>query len=643
MSRAASLVSALALVASCSGASEGKEDPAVGGETPRPTAAAPTDCKLDAVAALADGLGALDARAQRDVVAKELATACTLPDVIRDFVEHSAQPETTQAGAVAKSPDMAALRKAQSAICPGAGVVFKVVAEASLSDRSNIVFDKCNLDKFGLIGRSEYGRLEGSPTMPFYAFKWMQEQGVPEDQAQPIARALLMMARRDWGHPDIEVVTLAQALKPVPPDARVVHVTDDAILFEGRSVVTLAAGVVDEADMKGLLLGPLYDLLSEEGEKATVQAESKGETFAGDIVFVAGADTSYDTLMALVFTAQRADFNNVSFLAQTAPLDYGVVPIAGPKVGAARAALVARYVVQIEAKGFSVSASDPAKVHIGDGAGTDAWDFAALGKHAAEFRAAHAKADTAYLAGVDSVTLGPILRTIAALRGGDCESSGSCVFARVGLGIGGHGFDPDMMARQVGILGMMEHESGQFLASPYGSAFAADEDLEDPWGGLTGTEVGEAFGVGGLGLVGTSRGGGGTGEGTIGLGNVGLIGKGGGGGTSKKVPRVRHAKAAVKGSLDKDIIRRIVRAHINEVRYCYNKALVKDPALSGRVSIKFTIAGTGSVTESDIASETLSDGAVAKCIAKAVKRWKFPKPSGGGNVVVTYPFVLEPG
>ena len=41
-------------------------------------------------------------------------------------------------------------------------------------------------------------------------------------------------------------------------------------------------------------------------------------------------------------------------------------------------------------------------------------------------------------------------------------------------------------------------------------------------------EIGESYGVGGLGMVGTGYGGGGTGEGTIGLGNVGLIGKGGG-------------------------------------------------------------------------------------------------------------------
>ncbi len=219
-------------------------------------------------------------------------------------------------------------------------------------------------------------------------------------------------------------------------------------------------------------------------------------------------------------------------------------------------------------------------------------------------------------------------------------------------------FDPDMMARNAGILGMVQQESGHFLASPYGAAFAVGNDDEDVWGGLTGTEVGEAHGVGGLGLVGTGRGGGGTGEGTIGLGNVGTIGKGGGGGTGSgygrgsgagfggrgaRVPRVRQAKATVQGGLDKDIIRRVVRAHINEVRYCYNQGLVRDPNLKGRVAVQFTIGPSGSVPAAVVQESSIKDQNVGQCIAKAVKRWKFPKPDGGGNVVVTYPFVLEAG
>ncbi len=47
---------------------------------------------------------------------------------------------------------------------------------------------------------------------------------------------------------------------------------------------------------------------------------------------------------------------------------------------------------------------------------------------------------------------------------------------------------------------------------------APEPEAEDVWGSLTGEEIGEAYGVGGLGLTGTGMGGGGTGEGTIGLG-----------------------------------------------------------------------------------------------------------------------------
>lgn len=263
-------------------------------------------------------------------------------------------------------------------------------------------------------------------------------------------------------------------------------------------------------------------------------------------------------------------------------------------------------------------------------------------------------------------------------------------------------FDPDMAKHEAGILGVIEEKSSA-------GAFAMRDSDEDVWGGLTGTEIGEAYGVAGLGLVGTGRGvayqakngasiswsdgrpagqvtrehafasaprdeGGrkcfdapvtgddaaalalcfapgditevaGGGEGTIGLGNVGLIGRSSefGFGRSGRVPSVRQAAAEVTGSLDKDIIRRIVRAHINEVRHCYNQGLVKDPALKGRVAIDFTIGATGSVTASDVGETSVTDENVGNCIAKAVKRWKFPKPDGGGSVNVKYPFVLEPG
>jgi TonB family protein len=108
----------------------------------------------------------------------------------------------------------------------------------------------------------------------------------------------------------------------------------------------------------------------------------------------------------------------------------------------------------------------------------------------------------------------------------------------------------------------------------------------------------------------------------------------------RPVPHVSQEQAKVKGALDKDIIRRIVRAHTNEIRYCYNQGLVRDPKLSGRAVLKFTIGPDGNVLVAVVKESTISDPDVGTCMVKAVKRWKFPKPDGGGNVVVEYPFVL---
>jgi hypothetical protein len=44
---------------------------------------------------------------------------------------------------------------------------------------------------------------------------------------------------------------------------------------------------------------------------------------------------------------------------------------------------------------------------------------------------------------------------------------------------------------------------------------------------------------------------------------------------------------------------------------------------------------------SKVGSSTLKNAKVETCIAQAVRRWLFPKPKGGGIVIVSYPFVLR--
>ncbi len=210
-------------------------------------------------------------------------------------------------------------------------------------------------------------------------------------------------------------------------------------------------------------------------------------------------------------------------------------------------------------------------------------------------------------------------------------------------------------ARTAGILGLMKEDSTSFFAAADGGMYTEGQDDADVFGGITGTEVGTAYGVGGLGLVGTGRGGGGEGHGTIGLSNVGTIGHGKGGGPGAGIgrgagfsnrgrrppPKPRIGKSTIKGALDKDVIRRVVRAHINEVRNCYNQGLARDPNLQGRVAIQFQIGGSGKVPMAVVQKSSVKDERVGNCIAKSVRRWKFPRPRDGGMVLVTYPFLLN--
>ncbi len=214
----------------------------------------------------------------------------------------------------------------------------------------------------------------------------------------------------------------------------------------------------------------------------------------------------------------------------------------------------------------------------------------------------------------------------------------------------------DAAASKAGVLGILKSQEGSIIASVFGRESALGSDNENVLGGLIGTEVHEAFGHGGVSIIGTGKGGGSTGEDTIGLSKLDTIGKGGGGGDRSgygrnvgsglgthhvRAPEVTPGTAQIVGTFDKEIIRRIIRQHLAEVRFCYESQLLKRPALYGRVMMQFTIAGTGRVVTSAVQSSTLNDGTVEQCIADAVHRWEFTRPPGGGIAIVSYPFVLK--
>jgi predicted component of type VI protein secretion system len=176
-----------------------------------------------------------------------------------------------------------------------------------------------------------------------------------------------------------------------------------------------------------------------------------------------------------------------------------------------------------------------------------------------------------------------------------------------------------------------------------------DNSVSNAVGGLIGSQYGNQMGAGGLGSRGSGYGGGGTAEGLGGLGTQGRgsgasgYGRGGGyyGQKGGGAPGVGAGDPIILGALDKSIIDRIVKKHLPQIRYCYQKELNKNPNLFGKMVVKFVIAKDGSVSSSSTKTSTLSNPIVENCIHSRFMRMRFPQPKGGGIVIVSYPFVFN--
>jgi hypothetical protein len=106
-------------------------------------------------------------------------------------------------------------------------------------------------------------------------------------------------------------------------------------------------------------------------------------------------------------------------------------------------------------------------------------------------------------------------------------------------------------------------------------------------------------------------------------------------GTSRPPAGARSGPPA-RGSLDKKVIKDVIREHHGEVRACYEVELAKQPDLNGRVLSQFTISATGNVVAVVLRDSTVGNPAIEECLRRRLLTWTFPKPRGGGNVDVVY-------
>ena len=146
--------------------------------------------------------------------------------------------------------------------------------------------------------------------------------------------------------------------------------------------------------------------------------------------------------------------------------------------------------------------------------------------------------------------------------------------------------------------------------------------------GNSGSGAGSAGGLGGLGTRGSGAGGTGAG-----IGSLGSRGK-------ERAAEIEPATPTVQGALEPELIRRVIRTHGNEIRFCYERQLEADPTLEGKLVVGLVIGKDGSVVSATVKESTVSSPALGQCVVARVRGWQFPTPKDG-VVTVTYPFVFK--
>jgi len=96
------------------------------------------------------------------------------------------------------------------------------------------------------------------------------------------------------------------------------------------------------------------------------------------------------------------------------------------------------------------------------------------------------------------------------------------------------------------------------------------------------------------------------------------------------------------GEFDSKVVVRTIRRGLNAIRACYERELRRNPMLAGKVTVQFSIQPQGNVTDSKIIKNTTGETAVANCVLKTIRRFRFIPGPEGGSVAYSYPFVFAP-
>lgn len=200
---------------------------------------------------------------------------------------------------------------------------------------------------------------------------------------------------------------------------------------------------------------------------------------------------------------------------------------------------------------------------------------------------------------------------------------------------------------KIGILGVFGNQGIRDQISKTSSGVGVLQGLaERATGGIGENENVPGQGIGSE-LRDTGRGGQGTS--TVGIETVNTKGRGSGtvgygrGGVGRKRSievKLSDDEADFIGSIDREAIRRVVLAHIREVRACYESQLNRQPDLEGKIVLQWAIGERGIVSRARVKRSAMQSPPVERCLIARLRTWRFPEPPEGMLAEVSYPFLF---
>ncbi|WP_413289016.1 AgmX/PglI C-terminal domain-containing protein [Bdellovibrio sp. HCB337] len=143
---------------------------------------------------------------------------------------------------------------------------------------------------------------------------------------------------------------------------------------------------------------------------------------------------------------------------------------------------------------------------------------------------------------------------------------------------------------------------------------------------------------------------GGKGTATQGIAGVGTKGRGVGYGAGNSLGAggtltidLGGAEEHFEGTIDREAVRRVIRAGLGEIRGCYEreaKKLSESQRLEGKVIIALKINGHGRAVSSIVQSSTTGNSDFDNCVKTRFSTWRFPD-APEGSAIVHYPVYLR--